>query len=127
MNRVTINGKTITSSGSISIINGKVFIDGKEQETGDEKVINISIEGNVEKLEAPGCGTITVSGNAGTISTTSGDVEVGGDVSNGINSTSGDIEVEGNVSGNVSTTSGNIKCKNVAGNANTMSGNIKHN
>ncbi len=127
MNRVTINGKTITSSGSISIINGKVYIDGKEQETGDEKVINISIEGNVEKLEAPGCGTITVSGNAGTVSTTSGDVEIGGDVHSGVSSTSGNIEVEGNVSGNLSSTSGNIKCKNVVGDVRTMSGNIKHN
>ncbi len=126
MNQVTINGKTITSSGSISIINGKVFIDGKEQETGDAKEINISIEGNVETLNAPGCNNIKVSGDVTKLSTSSGDVEVGGNVFSGIQCSSGDVEVGGDVSGSIQTSSGDVKCGKVAGDVTIMSGNIKH-
>lgn len=48
---VTINGKTYKGN-NVSMINNKVFIDGKEV-TGDDsdsKVINIKIEGNIETL-----------------------------------------------------------------------------
>jgi len=127
MNKVTINGKTITTSGvgSVSIINGEVFINGKKQDTGDAKEINISIEGNVEKLKAPGCNTITVSGDVTDLSTSSGDVEVAGNVLAGIQCSSGDVEVEGDVSGSIQTSSGNVKCGDVEGDVNTISGNVR--
>ena len=126
MNSVTINGKTITSKGSVSIINGQVIIDGVKQDTGDAKEINISIEGNVETLNAPGCNTISVSGDVTKLSTSSGDVEVGGNVLSGIQCSSGDVEVEGDVSGSIQTSSGDVKCGRVAGDVTTMSGNIRH-
>ena len=126
MNSVTINGKTITSNGSISIINGKVIIDGVEQDTGDAKEINISIEGDVKTLNAPGCNTIEVSGNVDKLSTSSGDVEVGGNVYQGIQCSSGDVEVEGDVAGDIQTSSGDVKCGKVEGDVTTTSGSIKH-
>jgi len=128
MNKVTINGKTITTTGagSVSIINGEVFINGKKQDTGDAKEINISIEGNVEKLKAQGCNTVSVSGDVTSLSTSSGDVEVEGNVLAGIQCSSGDVEVEGDVSGSIKTSSGDVKCGRVAGDVKTMSGNIRH-
>lgn len=42
---------------SISIINNKIFVDGKEIET-EEKVINIIVEGNLDKLEVDCCNSI---------------------------------------------------------------------
>lgn len=52
MNRITINGKTITCAGSNVVINNeKVIVDGKtiqECSSGDIKVV---IEGDVNKYE----------------------------------------------------------------------------
>ena len=50
---VIIGGNIKNSSiegNSVSIINNKIFVDGKEIET-EEKVINIIVEGNLDKLE----------------------------------------------------------------------------
>ena len=57
---VIIGGNIKNSSiegNSISIINNKIFVDGKEIET-EEKVINIIVEGNLDKLEVDCCNSI---------------------------------------------------------------------
>lgn len=44
------NGSSITISGScsnMSIINNEVYVNGRKIETGDEKTINLTIDGNV--------------------------------------------------------------------------------
>jgi len=76
MNRVTVNGTTIVTSGrSISVVGNKVIIDGKEIDLPDAKQINVSVEGPVEKLEVDVCEKISITGNVGgNISTMSGDV-----------------------------------------------------
>ena len=54
MNTVVINGKTMRVNGTVSIINGKVLCNGKpieDLESIDEKVINISINGDVENID----------------------------------------------------------------------------
>ena len=54
---VIIGGNIKNSSiegNSVSIINNKIFVDGKEIET-EEKVINIIVEGNLDKLEVDCC------------------------------------------------------------------------
>lgn len=109
MNTITINGNTITSSGSISISNGKITVNGVDV-TPDAKVINISVVGNVEKLQADCCQTITVTGDVGNIVTQSGDVEVSWDIKWSIQTMSGDVDCW-NVAGNISTMSGNVKNK----------------
>jgi hypothetical protein len=108
MNKVTINGVTITGGKSISISNGRVIINGKDV-TPDAKEINISVEGNVERLEADVCEKISVTGNAGKISTMSGDVDVQGSVEGSVQTMSGNVDCSGNVGGNVSTMSGDVK------------------
>ncbi len=107
--QVTINGKSYFGN-NISVSNNKVYIDGKEATPGEDKVINISIEGNVESLSVDGCDHVTVSGSAGSVKTLSGNVNIKGDVS-----------------GDANTMSGNLSCGNVGGSVKTMSGNIRKN
>lgn len=113
MGTIVINGQRFRYNGSLSIINGKYFVDGKEVKdwselTKDQKEINITIEGDVNKLDVDCCDRIYVKGNVGKVK-----------------STSGDIEVEGDVDGDVQTVSGDISCGNVGGDASTVSGNIR--
>lgn len=103
-----INNVKIEGAQSISINNGKVYIDGKLREDLSEPSIEIKIEGTVNSVH-----------------TGSGNVSIIGDVST-INTASGDVSCE-NVKGSVLTMSGDVTCGSVDGNINTMSGNICHN
>lgn len=107
MNIITINGKTYSGKNSVVVENGRVIIDGKDA-TPDEKVIHISVQGNISNLEVAACEEVTVTGDVGSIKTVSGDVEVAG-----------------NVTGSIKTMSGDVRCGDVQGNVTTMSGNIK--
>ena len=115
-NRVSINGRTIEvpNGRNLSIINNKVYVDGKLYDTDKEfpetKVFNIVIEGNVEKVENEE-GSITVNGSAGSISAVNGNVSVGGSVSGSVSSVNGDMRISGTVGGSVSTVNGDIKQK----------------
>lgn len=114
------NGKTITIGGSViarqnigtMVINGgKITVDGKPLSELDavqeEKVINITIQGDVERLEVDYCDKLTVTGNA-----------------KRVKSTQGDIEIHGNVEGDVNANMGAITCGNVDGDCNANMGNI---
>lgn len=85
-----------------------------------------SINGDVEDLSVDICNNVIVTGNVNKVDTTSGDVEVKGNVSNGIKTTSGDIEISGDVTGDINTTSGDVRAKNITGKVRTTSGDIKH-
>ena len=106
---VIIGGNIKNSSiegNSISIINNKIFVDGKEIET-EEKVINIIVEGNLDKLEVDCCNSIKVNG-------VTKDVEV----------SNGNITISGDVKGNVNNINGNIIAKAINGNCKTINGDI---
>lgn len=103
---------TINNSQSVSIINGKILIDGKsleeyEKESGNQVVVNVHVHGDCESIE--NCDEIHVDGNCGKIRTHNGEVRVGGDVT-----------------GSVSTHNGNINCGNVGGDVDTHNGNISY-
>lgn len=73
MNSVTINGKTYRGSGSISVVNGVVKIDGKRIDHGEtpDGILHVKVDGVLEHLEADGsveCGLVQ------------GDVQAGGSV-----------------------------------------------
>jgi len=122
MASININGTKY--EGSTVVIKGnKVTVNGKDV-TPDTKVINIMVEGNVEKVSADYCEKIVVSGSAKTVQTTSGDIQCG-EVQGNIQTTSGDIECSGNVGGSIQTVSGDVKCENVTGSVKTLSGDIK--
>ena len=105
------NCRTIIGGGTVTITDGKVTVNGKTVEglegSDDEKVINITIEGDVDRLEVDYCKSIKVTGNAKRVHTSYGDIEIGGDVS-----------------GDVHTNMGGITCGNVEGDCHTNMGSI---
>jgi len=117
INKFTINGKSFTSmSGSVSVINGRVFIDGKEV-SGEEGqvsgVVEIRVlEGQIQNLRSDASITVEgdVQGNvdAGVSASVGG--SVGGQVEAG-----GSAKVGGSVGGSVAA-GGSVNCGDVAGN-----------
>ena len=99
---------------TISIIGGKTFINGEPinelNDIGEERVINITIEGNVERLEVECCKTITVKGGAKRVHTHCGDIDICGDVEGDVHTNCGSINC-GNVGGDCHTNMGSITCK----------------
>lgn len=104
--RIVIDGREFTGS-NISIVNGKVTVDGVVQEGQLVGNVKIDVHGDVLSLGS-GSGDVTVTGSCGSVQTMSGDVECG------------------NVTGNVKTMSGDVTCGTIGGSASTMSGDIRH-
>lgn len=100
-----INGGNFEGS-NLRIKKNKIYIDGEEIAT-DDKVINITVNGNIDDLKVDYAESINVTGNVGSFKGMSGSVTVTGDIL-----------------GNVESMSGDIQCKNLHGNAKTMSGDI---
>lgn len=117
----TVNGKTYQGN-SISIIDGKVIVDGKVQDEINVPKIEVTVNGDVGEIHNSS-GDVTAQ-NVGEVTTTSGNVKCK-EVSGSVKTTSGDVEC-GNVSKSVSTTSGDVECGKVRGSATTMSGDISH-
>lgn len=99
VSKVTINGKTrVIKGNNISISNNKIYVDGKEyiDEEGEDlfssKVINITIEGDVESIDC--AGDLSIKGNCGDVDC-AGSCRINGDVN-------GDIDCAGscNITGN---------------------------
>ena len=108
MNTITINGKRMNfSGGNVSVINGKVIVDGKNVDVPDAPVFNIVVEGNVGEVSGD-FATVTVAGDAGSVKTMSGDAKVDGNVNGSVSTMSGDVRVKGSIGGSVSTMSGDI-------------------
>ena len=101
-NTVLINGKTY--KGPIRIENNRIIFNNTTS-TIDDRIINITVNGNVDSIE-------TVTGN----------VDIAGSV-NQAQTVSGDIKTSGNII-NANTMSGDITGKDI-GSATNMSGNIK--
>lgn len=108
MNKITINGITITGGGSINIANGRIIVDGRDV-TPNAKTINIVVNGNIEKLSADVVNSVEINGSV------MGDVKTG----------SGDVQC-GDVRGSVSTGSGDVRCGSIGGSVKTGSGDINH-
>lgn len=90
------------SGGTFGIINNY----GSTSQIVYPSSIKINVDGNINYLN-------TIAGDVyckdtSHIETTSGDINVSGNVSGSIESISGDIEIKGSFSGNVSTITGDI-------------------
>lgn len=103
-----INNVKIEGAQSISINNGKIYVDGKLREDLSEPSIEIKIEGTVNSVHT-GSGNISVTGDVTAISTSSGDINCK------------------DVKGGIQTMSGDITCNTITGNVSTMSGDIYYN
>ena len=110
--KITVGGSTVSINGrefsgrNISIVGDKVVIDGVEQGKSLVGPINVVVNGNAESVETSS-GSVEVAGSAGRVKTMSGSVRCG------------------DVSGDVSNMSGDINCHSIAGKAKTMSGDIR--
>ena len=111
-NGTVIIGRNIKNSSikgnSISIINNKIFVDGKEIET-EEKVINIIVEGNLDKLEVDCCNSIKVNGVTKDVEVSNGNITISGDVKGNVNNINGNI-IAKVINGNCKTKNGDILC-----------------
>lgn len=122
-NKSTIKSTTISNSKSVVIKNGRVWIDGQEVGAA-EKVINVNITGDVDKIDVDYCNQLTVTGNCNSLSTVSGDVKVEGDIAKNVETTSGDVRAR-EIGGNVKTISGDVVASKINGSVNTVSGDIE--
>lgn len=127
MTTININGKTFYVEGSLSMINGKWYdgngceIDMNNLEGMKEaKTINITIEGNVDRLDVDNCSSIVINGDCKKVKTTSGDIRCN-DIDGDAESVSGDIECEV-IHGDAKTVNGNIRSAEIRGKASTTAG-----
>lgn len=103
---ISING--VNYSGNNVTVNGnKIIVDGNDV-TPDSKEINISIEGDVEKIEVDYCSSLNVAGKVGSLTSRNGNVKCG------------------DVGGDVETRNGTVTCGNIEGDVSTRNGSIKH-
>ena len=94
-NSVVVNGQIFNCSGSnITISNGKVIVDGKVVTAETSPRLEVTINGDVNKLDCDGSATIY--GNAGSIDC------------------GGSCHVDGNITGNIDA-GGSVTCGNVMG------------
>lgn len=94
MAQIIVNDIVYTGNDVI-IRNNKIIINGVDI-TPDTKEINISVIGNVDKVDVSSCNKIEITGDTGNITTQNGD-----------------IKISGNVSGNVKTQSSNKRLSNI--------------
>ena len=88
MNTIIVNGKRIQCSGSnVSIINGRVIVDGKEIANEESREVYVTIEGDVNKIDCSG--SVTVKGNV------KGDIDASGSIRCG--NVSGSVDASGSV------------------------------
>ena len=89
---------------------GRLFVDGRDvtdEVAAASGQLNIVVQGDVAKLVVQGVSQVTVTGNAGDVT-----------------STAGRIEIKGNVGGSVESISGAITCGPVSGDVHSVNGTI---
>ncbi len=106
MNIITINGKTHYVSGNnISVVNGKIKVDGRVLEEGLKGEVTIKFEGDLASLSAT---EVKVNGSVhGDVDCTS--LKVEGDIGGETRCTS--LDIQGDIKGNVDATSIKIRGK----------------
>ena len=124
MASISINKMNLTGK-SVKIINGKIIIDGVEHKS-DDKIINITIDGDIDNFNIDSCNDIKITGNVkGNVNSGIGDVKCG-DVTGDVTSSTGDVSC-GNIQGNVKTSTGDVTCEgNIYGDVKTSTGDIKY-
>lgn len=107
MNRIVINGNVTETNGrSVSINDGTVIVDGKIIQSRITGNINVTIQGDVEKINCTG--SVNVEGNV------VGSIDCGGSA-----------HVTGDIKGNIDC-GGSCTCGNVGGDINA-GGSVKYN
>ncbi len=106
---IVINGKSYKGN-SLQINDNEILIDGRRvDDQEDQKVINITVDGNIDTLNVDSCDKLEITGDCGNVT-----------------SKNGDIQISGNIDGDVTNKNGNIMCRNVSGDVETKNGSIQH-
>lgn len=108
-----INGQ-IVDGYNISIIDGKVYADGKHVSLKTLKttpIINIKVNASVENITTVS-GNVDVSSNVSKVNTKTGNVNVVGDVIGNVITDTGSVIVQGDVQGIIKTSTGDIIAEN---------------
>lgn len=106
---IEINGVSFSGS-NISIVGGKVIVDGKEVDgLQDEKEINIVVNGDIKSLQS-GNGNVSVAGAVESVQTVNGEIKISGSVAGSVKTVNGDVYC-GEVHGSVNSVNGNIKTR----------------
>lgn len=106
---ININGSSYSGS-NVSIINGVVTVDGVVQKQQIGHTVNVTITGDVERIENAS-GEVLVKGNVtGNVKTVSGNVKCGS-IGNDVQTVSGNVNADGSIGGSVKTVSGDIKSR----------------
>jgi hypothetical protein len=128
--RVCVNGHCYEGKNSVVVSNGRVIIDGVEvgsDKFAQEKTLNIivDIKGDVGNLQTTS-GKINIQGNVTeSVRSATGHIQVTGNVGGSVTSSSGSVTIGGDVTGNSGSTSGSVQISgNVGGNVETVSGNV---
>lgn len=119
---IQINNKGYAGR-SITIVNGKVIVDGKDV-TPEGKEITISVQGNIDSLEVDYANSISITGDVYKARSGSGDISCG-NITGGAQTGSGDIDC-GVINGDVQTGSGDVIATTITGSVRTGSGDIKY-
>ena len=104
---VAVNGREFTGR-KIERVDGRILIDGRDvtdEVATPASELLIVVQGDVSKLEIHGSQQVTINGNAGSVT-----------------ATTGSITVTGNVTGSVESATGSITCGKVGGNVNAVMG-----
>jgi hypothetical protein len=105
MGQITVNGQTFKGKEV------KVYmdVDGVNVFSSSDQVVKIDIIGDTDLIQC-GSGDITMQGTAHYVKTGSGNIKITGNVQYGdVTTGSGDVTVGGNITGSVKTGSGNVK------------------
>ena len=121
MNRVTINGKTFEGGRSVTIINNRVMIDGKDvtdKSKPKDGIVTIKVDGVLESL------TTDADVVAGLVK---GNIDAGGSVS--CDDVDGDVDAGGSVNcgavGGDVDAGGSVNCGKVGGDVDA-GGSVRH-
>lgn len=104
---ISVSSSNRTSNCLLSVIGNNIILDNEVIGKIEDKVINITIEGNVEELNIDACNTLTVKGSVQSLQLTNGDIIVENSVMGDVKNTNGDI-IAKEIKGNVKTTNGDI-------------------
>lgn len=102
--KITINGvTTIVVGNNVNVQNGKIFVDGNEytdheELSGNYKILNVTIEGDVGSVKCDG--NLTVNGNINENINTGGSCTLNGDLNGNLNC-GGSCKISGSHKGNL--------------------------
>lgn len=104
------DSEDFTVKGDITLESDNVVIVGGRRIECGSRIAGINICGSMKSVQ--NLPNIVVNGNVGSVSSTSGDIEIHGNVSGSVSAVSGDVDVRGSVAGSVSTVSGDVDIRN---------------